>query len=1106
MENPDAARFCMRCATPIAAADLTGRRERRVVSVMFADLVGFTGRSESLDVEDVERFLAPYQRLLRESVERTGGVVAKFMGDGVMALFGAVVAHEDDPERAVRCGIAICEAVAAAETPGHDRLRVRVGVTTGEALVVIGDGAAVDAVGDVVNTAARLESAAPAGGVLADERTYRATNRSIMYEPVSEITAKGKSQSVPAWAAIAPRSAVPEQARTQDVPLVGRGEELGRLWAALARSRETPATQRVSIVGPPGIGKTRLVRELGSRALQSPDPVRWLRGRSLAYGDGVAFWALGEMVKDEAGILESDQAEVAAHKLRQAVDAVVGEYREREWVARHLRPLVGLEAGASAPAEGGRVEAFAAWRRFMEALSEDCTTVLVFEDMHWADEALLDFVDLLVERAGMMPLLVVCTARPELLDRRPDWANDEAASTTITLAALSQDETTQFVGELLGRTRQPADLVRSLLLRSEGNPLYAQEYVRMLGDRGLLVHRRGEWRLTGEPAEVPGSVYGIIAARLDTLSADEKRFVQDAAVIGRTAWVGAISALSDTNPGDAERLLHELERKQLVHRSRTSMAEGEVELSFDHALIRDVAYSQIRRPDRAQRHERAAEWLERSQRGRDDGAELLAYHYTTALGLRLEMGADTSSLSDRARAALIAAGRQADAVNGYAAAARHYAAAEALMPSDDPDRSQLVLAHALASFRAGEADAADSLALAFEAQIAAGDWWLAAEAAQLLGDWNRESSGDLEQAERWWREATRCAELSGHDRVRVRVADGQASRLTEERRYAEAIALAEQTMAQAQRNGDWEGFGLLLVRGGYARMCSGDNSGIGLITRAAEILAEHGSRYVAWAYIDLSLALMMSGDLRAGQRACDQAFTWAERFGEARTVSDAESRRAFFAYHAGDWQNAREITNRYITTSNRWGAGFGRWTHGLIAIAEGDDETVMADNEAMSDINTPSARALNATLARTPGSESGRGATEIAPPDNGRDRGYRNWEIFAATELISDPSQYDQLLELADRMPDDNPWKHVFVAVTERRYVDAAGIFEQVGSLPLAAQARVLAADRAHQEGDALEAERQARLALDFYVQVASHVLRGADVGAVVGGRVNPKP
>lgn len=1086
MENPDAARFCMRCATPLAGSYLPGRRERRVVSVLFADLVGFTGRSERLDVEDVEDLLAPYQRLLRSSVERTGGVVAKFMGDGVMALFGAVVAHEDDPERAIRCGIAICDAVAAENTSANDRLRVRVGVTTGEALVVMGDGAAVDAVGDVVNTAARLESAAPAGGVLADERTYLATSRSIIYERVDEITAKGKSQPVPAWVAIAPRSAVPEQARTQDVRLVGRGEELGRLLATLARVRQAPAAQRVAIVGPPGIGKTRLVRELGSRALQSSGPVRWRRGRSLAYGDGVAFWALGEMVKDEAGILETDPADTAAQKLRQAVDAVVGEDREREWVARHLRPLVGLETGATASAEGGRVEAFAAWRRFLEALSEHRTTVLVFEDMHWADDALLDFVDILVERAGTVPLLVVCTARPELLDRRPDWAYDSAASTAITIAALSQDETAQFVAELLGRTPLPPHLVRSLLLRSEGNPLYAQEYVRMLGDRGLLVHSRGQWRLTGEPAEVPGSLYGIIAARLDTLSADEKRFVQDAAVIGRIAWMGAISAVSDGDPDDAERLLRELERKQLLHRARSSISDGEIELSFDHALIRDVAYSQIRRPDRARRHERAAEWLERSQRGRDDGAELLAHHYTTALGLRQEMGADTSSLSERARAALVAAGRQADAVNGYAAAARHYAAAEALTPSDDPERSHLVLAHALASFRAGETDAAGSLALAFEAQVDAGDWWLAAEAAQLLGDWNRESSGDLEQAERWWREATRCAELSGHDRVRVRVADGQASRLTEERRYAEAIALAEETMAQAQRDGDWEGFGLLLVRGGYARMCSGDNRGIDLITRAAGVLAEHGSRYVAWAYIDLSLALMMSGDMRAGQRACDQAFTWAERFGEARTVSDAEARRAFFAYHAGDWETAREITNRYITTSNRWGAGFGRWTHGLIAFAEGDDDAVTADNKAMSDINTPSARALNATLGKAPGSASSGALTEVAAPENGRHRGYRNWEIFAAAELIPDPSRYDQLLELAGRMPDDNRWKHAFFAVSERRYVDAADIFEQVGSLPLAAQARALAADQARRQGDSAETERQARLALGFYVQVGA--------------------
>ncbi len=337
-----------------------------MVSVLFADLVGYTTRSERLDVEDVEAFLAPYHDLLRAEVERTGGVVAKFTGDGVMALFGAPVAHEDDPERAVRCAIAICGAVADRRADESNPLRVRVGVTTGESLVMVDDHGAPDAVGDVVNTASRLESAAPVGGVLVDDWTYRATSRVIRYaDAVQQVAAKGKTDPVPAWVALEPLSAVPEQVRADDQPLVGRADEMRQLEAVLGRSWREPSTQLVTVIGPPGIGKSRLLRELAERVAERPENGRWLRGRSLAYGDGVGFWALGEMVKDTAGIMESDPADTASTKLSQAFEAVVESERDRNWVDGHLRPLVGLESDTDAAT---RAEAFGAWRRYFESL------------------------------------------------------------------------------------------------------------------------------------------------------------------------------------------------------------------------------------------------------------------------------------------------------------------------------------------------------------------------------------------------------------------------------------------------------------------------------------------------------------------------------------------------------------------------------------------------------------------------------------------------------------------------------------------------------------------------------------------------------------------
>ena len=490
-----------------------------MVWVLFADLVGFTRRSESLDVEDVERFLAPYQALLGRVRRATGGVVAKFTGDGVMAVFGGVVAHEDDAERAVRCGLLIRDGLTEAEADaGDDRLHVRVGVTTGEALVALAASGSVDAVGDVVNTAARLESAAPVDGVLVDEWTFRATGRAIRYEAAAPVEAKGKSDDVAVWVAVEPRSIVPEQQRDQ-LPLVGRDTEASMMRDALDRSRHEPSTQLMSVIGEPGIGKSRLVEELFAYVGALPELVTWRRGRSLSYGEGVAFWALGEMVKAEAGILESDSAQVAGQKLAEAVAGVIVDER----TANGWRAICGRWSASRAAisgGEGGRVEAFAAWRRFVEALAEDGPTVLVFEDIHWADDALLDFIDLIADRAGAVPLLIVCTARPELLERREHWGGGKTNAQTISLTPLSDEDT----GAPGGRPARPEPCSRPRCSGrcwngAEGNPLYAQEYVRMLQDRGLLVREAGGWTLAGEVVDLPESLQGIIAARLDTLNA-----------------------------------------------------------------------------------------------------------------------------------------------------------------------------------------------------------------------------------------------------------------------------------------------------------------------------------------------------------------------------------------------------------------------------------------------------------------------------------------------------------------------------------------------------------------------------------------------------------
>jgi len=474
-ENADTAKFCSECGARLAAAPSAGREERKVVSVVFADLVGSTARAERLDPEDVRAILAPYHDRLRAELERRGGTVEKFIGDAVVAVFGAPLSHEDDPERAVRAALAIQEAIAELnEADSQLELEVRVGVHTGEALVSVGArpelGEAMVA-GDVMNTCARLQAAAPPGGVLVGEATHRVTERKIEYREAEPIEAKGKAEPVKAWLALAPRSRFGVDVfQTGRAPLVGREGELDLLAAALSRTRAESEPQLVTLVGVPGMGKSRLVYELSRIADDDPELIVWRQGRSLPYGEGVAFWALGEIVKAQAGIFESDGATEAGEKLAATVSDVLAE-SEAVWVERHLRPLVGL-GGEADVGEAHHAEAFTAWRSFFEALAERGPVVLVFEDLQWADDGLLDFVDGLVERVVGVPLLVVCSARPELLERRSGWSGGKRNALTISLAPLSEDDTARLIAVLLDRPVLPAEEQAVLLQRAGGNPLY----------------------------------------------------------------------------------------------------------------------------------------------------------------------------------------------------------------------------------------------------------------------------------------------------------------------------------------------------------------------------------------------------------------------------------------------------------------------------------------------------------------------------------------------------------------------------------------------------------------------------------------------------------
>jgi tetratricopeptide (TPR) repeat protein len=488
---------------------------------------------------------------------------------------------------------------------------------------------------------------------------------------------------------VAPRARLgTDVTRSLATPMVGRQTDLGILTGAFQKAVQEAAVQLVVVAGEPGVGKSRLVAELGSVVDGWPELVRWRQGRCLPYGEGITFWALGEIVKAEAGILESDPPETAAAK----IDAMVpAEAPDGPWLRARLRPLAGLAAP-----EAAREENFAAWRAFAELLAEDKPTVLVFEDLHWADAALLEFLEQLAGDAEGVPLLLVATARPELSERAPGWGSSARNLAKVNLRALTQAETAQLISNLLRSTVLPAGVQQAIVDRSGGNPLYAEQFVRLLQDQQILTRAGAGWRLDPDaPIPLPPGVQGLIAARLDTLPAERKRLLQDAAVVGKVFWSGAVAEMGGQDDEDVRAVLGELARRELVRPARRSSMAGQAEYAFAHALIREVCYGQIPRAGRARRHQRAAVWIEAMAGDRAaDHAEILAAHYTTALDLaRAAKDPLADELAACAVRYLMLAGDRALGID-VQAAERHYATALPLTGGNHPKRPYVLACHA----------------------------------------------------------------------------------------------------------------------------------------------------------------------------------------------------------------------------------------------------------------------------------------------------------------------------------------------------------------------------------------------------------------------------
>ncbi|MGH2636238.1 MAG: ATP-binding protein, partial [Actinomycetota bacterium] len=765
------------------------------MTVLFCDLVGFTARSDRADPEDVKATLRPYHAAIKRVLDSFGGTLDKFVGDGVLGVFGAPASHEDDPERAIRAAFRIQQEIARLnEDGGAAPLAVRIGIDSGEAMVALGPGPQVGerVTGEVVSLAGQLQTLAPAGGIAIGESTRRAARDRFSFEPIEQ-----PDGSLIAWLPREVSRLVREQPNT---PFVGRVAESSMLRAAFRRCTGEPSVQLVTVTGEPGVGKTRLVGEFAEHLDAQPELIRWRTGRCLPYGEGVGLWPLSEMLKAEAGILESDPPDEARAKLARSVETAVDDPSERDWMLARLGPLVGVGEMTVA---SDRAESFTAWRRFLEALASQHAIVLVFEDLHWADAALLEFIEHVVDWSTDLPMLILRAARPELYDRWPGWGGGKRNSATVALPPLTEAETATLISGLLDQAVLPADTQRALLDRSGGNPLYAEEFVRMLTDRGILERSRRTLRLAGDvEIPVPETVQAIIGARLDTLSPETKSLLQDASVMGRVFWTGSVAAIGGVDVGEVRTRLHEVARLELIRPIRSSSVKDDEEYAFWHLLVRDVAYSQLPKADRGAKHRAAAAWIGAAAGDRAaDQAELLAYHYGEALDLALASGGeDVAELRRLTVQHLLAAGERAARVDAESAD-RNFRRAVELLPDADPQRPRALLLRGEAETTLGRfTDARASFDEAVDGMRAAGERVGLGEALALKTR-ALHKLGDLRTSTRLLSEAVEILEAEPPGPELARAYSRMAGQMLLLGRFEECRDFAERTLALAERLG-----------------------------------------------------------------------------------------------------------------------------------------------------------------------------------------------------------------------------------------------------------------------------------------------------------------
>jgi class 3 adenylate cyclase/tetratricopeptide (TPR) repeat protein len=683
--NGSTVKFCGECGAPLSAdtvrtattapAMAPGPREvpaeqRRLVSVLFVDLVGFTTLSESRDAEEVRGLLSRYFDTCTKLIGRYGGVVEKFIGDAVMAVWGSPVATEDDAERAVRAALDLVAAVTAFGTEvGAPDLRARAGVLTGEAAVDTRAEAEGMVVGDMVNTASRIQSAAEPGTVLVGESTRWATDAAIAYEDAGTQEMKGKAEPLPLWRAVRVVSGARGEQKVAglEAAFVGRDRELRLVKESFHASADESLAHLVSVTGSAGIGKSRLAWEFYKYFNGLVETVNWHRGRCPSYGDGVTYWALAEMVKMRCEIAEDETGSTVLAKLRGLLEAEMPDVEERRWVEPRVATLLGLEDGAA----GDRDELFSAWRLFFERLADRHPTVMVFEDIQWADTSLLDFIEYLLEWSRNSRLFIVTLGRPELAERRPNWGTGKRNFTSLYLEPLSEQQMHELIAGLIPGL--PKEVEHRILDRAQGVPLYALETVRMLLDRGLLVEEGSAYRPTGpiDDLDVPETLHALIAARLDGLDPQERLVVQDGSVLGKTFFEEGVAAVSGLAEAELGPILTALVRKELLSFQSDPRSPERGQYSFLQDLVRQVAYNTISKKERKTKHVAAASFIRETWQGdEDEVVEVVASHYLQAY--ELDPGSDDAAqIRSAARGMFEKAGGRAASL-GANLEAQHY--------------------------------------------------------------------------------------------------------------------------------------------------------------------------------------------------------------------------------------------------------------------------------------------------------------------------------------------------------------------------------------------------------------------------------------------------